>query len=166
MMCRNIRVFLPKFIQSFNGYCFPFMPATSWTHVIDHTRKSTYRVTIHRMVYRSISDSTLFHTADHCFKCFRILCSISIQLHITDMSCIGQCMVRCLNTDFLKCTDRIIYRYMERIGVILSVRHTRDLSKAFLINADKSSGQTFCRCGQQGKLRPVFSDSSSRYFLM
>jgi ABC-type oligopeptide transport system substrate-binding subunit len=43
------------------------------------------------------------------------------------------------NLDLIKCTDSIIYRYMERVCIVISVCYTRNFTKAFLIHTNETS---------------------------
>ena len=55
--------------------------------------------------------------------------------------------------DFLIGPDGEIYRNMEGIGVILSIRYAGDLTELFLIDPDKAAGKPFCRGGQQCEIQ-------------
>ena len=101
------------------------------------------------MIDTSITNSGIVHTADHALECLHIFCCISVQFYITDMTAIGQCMIRSFFSDLLVRGDWIPDRNMETICIILSVCHPRYLPITFLIHPEKSSGQAFCRCRKQ-----------------
>ena len=82
-------------------------------HIIDNAGVSANRIAVYRMVNRAVSNTALLHIANNRLKCFQILCRIAVQLHIADVSAVGQFMIWCFQTNFLECTDRIVYRHME-----------------------------------------------------
>ena len=70
------------------------------------------------------------------------------------MAGVGQCMVRRLQLDLIKCGDVVVNRNVEGVGVVFLVRDSGNHAVFFLVDPDKPAGQAFCRRGQQGVVQP------------
>ena len=163
---RHVRIFFTQFVQLLQGHRFSFPPSAARAHIIDDAGITADRIPVYRMVYGAVSHAVFLHTADHRFESLRVLRRISVQFHITDMARIGQRMIRTFDPDLFKGAYRIIYRYMERISIVLTIRNSRNLSVALLIHPHKTAGQPSAGVASSVKLSPVSSDLLSRYFLM
>lgn len=75
------------------------------------------------MVNASVTDAFFLHTADNALESLQILAGISVQLHIADMTRVCKGVIGGFQMDFLIGPDGEIYRNMEGIGVILSIRY-------------------------------------------
>ena len=83
-------IFLAQLQQFIHRYSLACMPAAAGTDLVDNPVVAANRISVHRMVDRTVSNAGLFHAADHAFKGIHILADIPVQLHIADMACIGQ----------------------------------------------------------------------------
>ena len=143
----TVMVFIyAKLTQLFNADCLAFTTTTAWADIINDAGIAADRVTVNRMVDGTIADTTFLHVTDNRFKGIQILCRVTIQLYIADMTAIGQLMIWCLKLNFPERSNRIIYRYVEGIGIVIPVCYTLNGTKAFPIQTDEASGQALCRC--------------------
>lgn len=122
----------------------------------NNTAVSAAGIAIDRMIDASITNTCILHTAHDRFKCLQIIGRITIHFHIGNMPAIRKFMVRSFLLNFFECCYMIIYRNMERVCIIISICNARNNSVNLFINTRKSSGQTFCRSGDQRKVQTVF----------
>ena len=122
----------------------------------NYTTVAAAWITVYRMVDAAVTDSRILHTANDGFKCFQIICRISVHFHIGDMSSVCEFMIRSFLLNLLKCCYVIVYRYMEGICIVITICNTRYDTVDFLINPCKSSRQTFCRSCNKREVQTVF----------
>ena len=65
------------------------------------------------------------------------------------MSAIGESMVRRFQADFIEGVDVKVDWNMEGVGVVVAVGDARNHTKTLAVDFDKSSGQAFCRGGDE-----------------
>ena len=123
------------------------------------------------MVYGTITDANFLHIPYDLFKSGKIIQRISVKLYVADMSGVSKSVVRSLYFKLLKCVDIKIYRDMERVGIILSVRYTFYLAKTLLVHLYETPGESLCRCCEQREIKTctfgflVHSCSHTGYYL-
>ena len=83
------------------------------THIIDYAGISAARVTVYRMVYRTVADTVLLHASDDLLESVQVLHRVSVEFDIGDVSAVCQSVIRSFEPDLLKCVYRIIYGNME-----------------------------------------------------
>src|SRR5699024_554123 len=107
------------------------------------------RVAVNRVIDRTVTDALFFHVPDNGFEGRKVTAGIAVKLHIADVTGVGQRMIWRFQLNLQVCLDRIIYRYVERIGVILSVSDARQFSVFFAVHFYKTSAQPLGRGGKQ-----------------
>jgi len=117
--------------------------------IADNAVITALGVTVYRMIDGTVADAAFLHSTDNAFECFQIVGGIAIQLNISDVTCVGQCMIRSLDLDLLICTERVVYRYMEGVGILFTIGNTGDYAKLLLVDTDKTSGQALCRSSKK-----------------
>ena len=60
--------------------------SASWANIIDDSRVSADRVSVYRMVDRTISNACFLHEPDDRFEGLRVLSGIAVQLYIADVA--------------------------------------------------------------------------------
>ena len=122
------------------GLPIPFFSAALRTDVVDNAGVTAYRVPVHRMIDRTISNPGFLRTAHHLFKGFQIIGRIAVQFDIGNMSAIGEIMIRGLYFNLIPGGNIIIDRHMEGIRIIFAVSNTGDFTKPFRVHTDKAAG--------------------------
>ena len=135
---RYARVLHTELVKSLDSDRLSFASSASWANVIDNACVSADRVSVYRVVDRSVSYAGFLHESDDGFECLRILRGIAVQLYIADVTRIREVMIRCLDGDLLERSDREVYRNVERVCVVISVRNARDLSVLFSVDLYES----------------------------
>ena len=102
-----------ELIQSLYSHRLALASSASWANIIDDSCISADWVSVYRMVDRTVSYTGFLHESDYRFKGLRVLCSVTVELNIADVACVSKIMLRCLDCDLLKCSDRIVYRNVE-----------------------------------------------------
>ena len=126
-----------------------FLSAALGAGVSDYTGKAAARVSVNRVIDRTVANAGFLHAADNLFKRGQILKRIAVKLNVADVSGVCKSMVRSFNLDFCERIAGIVYRYMEGVGIILSVGNTRDNAVLLPINSYESAGKTLCRSSKQ-----------------
>ena len=126
-----------------------FRSAASRAAVTDYTCVSALRVSVNRMVDRTVAYADLFHVSYDLLKGTKVAQRIAVKLNITDMTCVGQFVIRRFDSQLFKSVDLLIYRYMEGLCIVLSVRNARNVPEKFLVHLYKTSRKTLGRCSQQ-----------------
>lgn len=113
------------------------------------------------MVDRTVTDAGFFHAADELFKSVHVLKRVAVQFHIGDVSAIGESMIRCLQTYFIKGIDVKVDWNVEGVGVVVAVGDARNHTKTLAVDLDKSSGRPSAGVAMSEKLSFLFSLSAS-----
>ena len=91
------------------------------------------------MVDRAVSDADFLHVSDDRLECFRVLGCISVELYVADVAGVCQIVIWRLDVEFLECADRIVYRNMERVGVVIPVCDARQLAVFLSVDLDETA---------------------------
>ena len=118
----------PMQLGKWNAFSLP--PSTTRTYITNDACISANGIPVDWVIDGAISHTSFLHGTHNGFKRLQILCRVSVELNIADVSAIGQRMVWCLPLDFFKSRNRIINRNMKRIGVIFAVCNPRNIAEA------------------------------------
>lgn len=83
-------------------------------------------VTVNRMVDGEVTHIGVVHSTDYILECFDVFGRVAIHLDVGNMTSIFECMVRCLNADFIDGFYRIVYRDMTGVRHVVAVRNALD----------------------------------------
>ena len=109
----------------------------------DDTAVTADRISVDRMVDRTVSDARLFHASHYLFERFEIVRGVAVKLHITDMSRIGERMERRLYLYLVVRADVVVHGHVEGVGVIIPVGHARYYAVLLLVYAHEPARKSF-----------------------
>ena len=100
------------------------------------------------VIDRAVADVVSVHQIHDIHYRLRIMCCVTVDLYIEDVSSSCESVVRSFDLGLvLRCTF-IIYRHVVRIGIVVLVSHARDYAEFLLVRACESASKAFCRCGE------------------
>ena len=118
----------------FKGSFPGFVSAAAGTGVTDDAGVSAGRVMVNRMVDGAVPDTGFLHAPYDVLEGIQIFQRISIQFDVCNVPAVGQLMIRCFQTDLVVGGNIIIYRNMERVGIIFSVGDAGDDAVLLLVD--------------------------------
>ena len=101
------------------------------------------------MVDRAVADSGFLHHAHDLFKRFEVLRWITVQLHIGNVSRVGERVIGRFGTNLINGADVIIHRHMEAVGVVFAIGNARDNAVFLRVDLDEAAGKSLRGRGQQ-----------------
>ena len=113
--------------------------------IINDSRVSAARVSVNRMVDGAVSDSGFLHASYYLFERIKVLKWVSVKFNVGNMSAVGKFVIRSFQSDLFESIYRVVYRNMETVCVIVSVRNARDDSVFFFVDSNKTSRKSFRR---------------------
>ena len=102
------------------------------------------------MVHAAVAHVQLVHHVDYAHDDLWVVCGISVDLHVEDMSAACNLMVRCLHFCLMSCRAFVIHRYVVGVGVIVAVGDARYASEFLSVLLCEFSAEAFRRCGEYG----------------
>ena len=105
------------------------------------------------MVHRAVAYARLLHAADNALEGVQVLANVPVQLHVADMSGVGQSVEGGLLLYLLKGGDGVVHRHMEGVGVVVPVGDALYYAVLLLVYPCKGAGEPFGRGGKQRKVQ-------------
>ena len=90
-----------ELVQSLDRDRLTFASSASRADVVDDSRVSADRVSVYRMVDRTVSDAGFLHESDDRFESLRVLRCIAVKFNIADVAGITQRMIRAFQADLI-----------------------------------------------------------------
>lgn len=106
---------------------------------------SAERAVVSVMVDRAVSDIVFVHEVYNLADGLGIVCRISIDLHVEDMSSACEFVVRRLNLGFMSRRAAVIDRHMVGVGVIIFVGNSGYHSEGGSVALGESPRKSFSR---------------------
>ena len=100
------------------------------------------------MVHGTIAHVELVHHIHHAHDDLGIMCSITVDLHVEDVSATCQIVIRSLDLGLMTGRALVIYRHMVGVGVIVAIRDTRNDTELLTILLRELTAEALGRCSQ------------------
>lgn len=133
-------------------------------NIFDDTGIATNRIAVNGVVNTAVADPLFLHATDDLLKGFQIVRGISVQFHISNMTAIGQGVIRSLQTDFIKSTNVIIDRNVEGVGIILPIGNPGDRAVLLSVEFNKPAGKAFGGGCNQREVQTIFCGGPDPFF--
>ena len=105
------------------------------------------------MIYRAVADALFFHAAYYLLECVEVLQRVAVKLDIADVTAVGERVIGRFQLYLAVCADVVIYRNVERVGVVIAVGDAGYLTVLLLVNADESAGKSLGRGSKQAEIK-------------
>ena len=89
--------------------------------VVDDAGVAADGIAVNGVVDAAVADACIVHAADDALKGVKVLHRVAVQLHIGDVTGVGQRVIGRLQLDLFNRTDVVINRDMEGICVVFPV---------------------------------------------
>ena len=82
--------------------------------------------TVAVVVNRAVSDIVLVHHVHYAHDCLGVVCGVTVNLNVEDVSTACKVMIRCFNLGLVACAALVVYWHVVTIGVVVAVGDTWD----------------------------------------
>ena len=97
------------------------------------------------VVYRAVSDIISVHEVHDAHNSLRVVCRISVDLDIEDVSAACESVVWTLDLSLVLWSTFVIYRHMVRVCIVILVCHAGDDAELLLVTACETACKALCR---------------------
>ena len=108
------------------------------------------------MVDGTVSNAFVMHYFYNLGYGFYIFLSFSVQFHVSDMPSAGNGVERSFPFYLLGDGDGLFYIYVERVYIIVIVRHAGNDAVFAAVHTGEASGKSFGRGGKYGEIQLIF----------
>ena len=77
------------------------------------------------MIDASVTDVVLVHHVHYAHHSLWVMCGITVNLHIEDMSAACEVVVGCFYLSLVQSCAMVIYRHVVAVGIVLAVCDAR-----------------------------------------
>jgi len=115
---RHLGIESLQFFDSFGRDLLALMTTAAGTDISDDAHIAADRIAVNRVIDGAVADTEVVHAADNGLKGLHIPGSVTVQLHIGDVTCIAQGMVGGFQPDLVVNGDGEPDGDVERVGVV------------------------------------------------